>query len=406
MSTPTAQLADFLMSAQPSVREQRRCLQRLPGGTGVLRSVAEGLSLADHSFDVVERLRARGLLNRTFFDALARQVGPERFADVVTVAGAWGVHDVAAAVASLAPMGPRPAAPAQAAANTVTIHGGDLRGAVIAPGAGQVVMGGVAPVPAPAAPPRRLPTISTDPVDVFLGHAGPDEVLARQLDGALRSRGLSVFLALDDVGLGQSWDDAIPAAQRTARLSLLLLTPNAPRAHYLRSEVQTALARHRRDGHLVVPVLSGVRQDDPELVYGLNVVKAVDLGQLGVAGVADAVAGALRGAGREVEGLSSDVPVEGREQAEARSSLPDPAQLVGAGQVLMNGVKQVSQSVKARREQRVLAALSRPATAEHLSAAAGFNLKRIQQILGRLIEQRRVTFDPATMQFRRLGPVE
>jgi len=99
-----------------------------------------------------------------------------------------------------------------------------------------------------------------------------------------------VFLDERSIPAGARWDQAIPAAQRASRATVILISSHAGAAWYLGDEVVTAITLHREapDRHLIVPVRL---EPGVPLPYGLSHVQALDAAVLGSLG---GVAAALR----------------------------------------------------------------------------------------------------------------
>ena len=64
-------------------------------------------------------------------------------------------------------------------------------------------------------------------VDVFLSYASDDTNLAEELHSGLVNASCTVFLAKKSIGAASRWKDEIRSALQTARMLVLLLTPNS-----------------------------------------------------------------------------------------------------------------------------------------------------------------------------------
>jgi hypothetical protein len=122
--------------------------------------------------------------------------------------------------------------------------------------------------------------------DLFLAHASADKARAEALYDLLAPR-CATFLASRCLELGDDWDLSIARAQRTALVTVVLVSRATEGAYYEREEVAAAIAMARRpeQEHRVVPVwLDGEPGD--VVPYGLRL-------KHGLSGAADAVAEAL-----------------------------------------------------------------------------------------------------------------
>jgi hypothetical protein len=132
--------------------------------------------------------------------------------------------------------------------------------------------------------------------DLFLAHASADKAVTERLYDALVARGVRAFFDARCIPLGARWDLEIPRAQRSARITAVLVSRVFDQAWYPGDEVATAIAASRDGGrgHAVIPVFLDGMPDDPFAVpYGLRVVQGVDVPKVG--GI-DAVADRLRDA--------------------------------------------------------------------------------------------------------------
>lgn len=106
--------------------------------------------------------------------------------------------------------------------------------------------------------------------DVFIAHAGADTGVATDLHRRLTAAGHRVFLDRECLLPGDAWDEALPAAQRSSAITLVLVSRSTDGAWYQREEIAAAIAQARedRERHRVVPVyLDGALDEVP---YGLR----------------------------------------------------------------------------------------------------------------------------------------
>jgi hypothetical protein len=112
----------------------------------------------------------------------------------------------------------------------------------------------------------------------FLAHAGADTAEAERLYDIL-SREYAVFLDKRTLRLGDDWDTEIARAQRSARVTVVLISERYEYAYYLREEVASAihLARSSPEDHRVVPVfLDGWPSSASGIPYGLRLKHGID----------------------------------------------------------------------------------------------------------------------------------
>lgn len=108
--------------------------------------------------------------------------------------------------------------------------------------------------------------------DVFLAHASSDSSVAEALYRSLSALGVRCFLDLQSLRPGDDWDVELAAAQSSARVTVVLVSPATDRAFYEREEIAAAvsMARDPERTHRVVPVyLEGA--DVRGAPYGLRI---------------------------------------------------------------------------------------------------------------------------------------
>lgn len=106
--------------------------------------------------------------------------------------------------------------------------------------------------------------------DFFLAHAGPDAAQAERLYDLLSAEG-TVFVDTKSVRLGDVWDHTIAEAQRSSRVTVVLVSANTDAAFYEQEEIATAIDMARKDStkHRVVPVYLDTAPSD-RMPYGLR----------------------------------------------------------------------------------------------------------------------------------------
>lgn len=117
--------------------------------------------------------------------------------------------------------------------------------------------------------------------DFFIAHASAteDTRAAEILYDALDPH-CQVFMDTRRLLPGDAWDDALPKAQRRARMSVILISRNTKKSWYKRDEIATAVALARDDltKHRVVPVyLDGQPQESEGIPYGLRRLVSLDV---------------------------------------------------------------------------------------------------------------------------------
>jgi hypothetical protein len=117
--------------------------------------------------------------------------------------------------------------------------------------------------------------------DFFLAHAGVDAGPAEQLYQLLSAHS-RVFLDRRCLRYGDDWDLELAKAQRTARVTVVLVSSRTESAYYAREEIAAAigLARQQQEKHRVVPVyLDGAPPADAAIPYGLRLKHSITLSE-------------------------------------------------------------------------------------------------------------------------------
>lgn len=108
--------------------------------------------------------------------------------------------------------------------------------------------------------------------DFFLAHAGADLNVAKNLYQKLIQQ-TKVFLDAENLLPGDDFDRALPAAQQSSLISVVIVSPNTAKAYYQREEIAAALQMAREDPrtHRVVPVYLNAKQIPTNTIpYGLR----------------------------------------------------------------------------------------------------------------------------------------
>jgi TIR domain-containing protein len=71
---------------------------------------------------------------------------------------------------------------------------------------------------------------------VFLAHASVDNPIAVKLHGELTARGVRTSLDVVELELGDDWDLRLPQAQRSSRMTVVIVSQSTEAAFYEREE--------------------------------------------------------------------------------------------------------------------------------------------------------------------------
>ena len=107
--------------------------------------------------------------------------------------------------------------------------------------------------------------------DIFIAHSTRDRATADALFNHLDQR-TRVFLAHERLQLGDEWDIEIAEAQRSSRVTVVIVSEATERAYYERVEIASAIAMARRneERHRVVPLFSSAQVEADRVPYGLG----------------------------------------------------------------------------------------------------------------------------------------
>ena len=75
-------------------------------------------------------------------------------------------------------------------------------------------------------------------IETFLSHSNKDKKIARKLADYLRIYGFEVFVAHDDIGIGDEWEEILKEKIKTCELFLVLLTKNFHESRYTDHELE------------------------------------------------------------------------------------------------------------------------------------------------------------------------
>lgn len=80
----------------------------------------------------------------------------------------------------------------------------------------------------------------------FLSHADEDKKIARRLADELKQYGFAVFVAHDDIEIGDEWENALKSRITDSELFLALLSENFHKAHFTDHEIGIAVSLNKR----------------------------------------------------------------------------------------------------------------------------------------------------------------
>ncbi len=90
----------------------------------------------------------------------------------------------------------------------------------------------------------------TAPIEIFLSHANKDKRIAKKLADELSNYALKVFVAHEDIGVGDKWESALFKKIKDCDLFVVLLSENFHDAQYTDHEVGIAYGL----GRLIFPI--------------------------------------------------------------------------------------------------------------------------------------------------------
>ena len=94
-----------------------------------------------------------------------------------------------------------------------------------------------------------------DPRQCFISHAHQDARFAQRLASDLRDAGVPVWIAPDSIQPGELMVSAIDRGLDECGVFIAVLTPNAPRSKWVRTETQVALQMWHREELTIVPLM-------------------------------------------------------------------------------------------------------------------------------------------------------
>ena len=124
-------------------------------------------------------------------------------------------------------------------------------------------------------------TENRDEQSVFISSAQSDLSLAKELLEAIAKSGLRPWLDTAEVQTGERWEEELENELRSARVLVLVLTPESANSAWTNFTVGAAIA----DGKVIIPVLSEDMDPDdmPTFLRTLQWIKASTPGQAGEA---------------------------------------------------------------------------------------------------------------------------
>ena len=110
---------------------------------------------------------------------------------------------------------------------------------------------------------------------VFISHAAPDQMVARDLAKRLRTEGLEVWESDDDIQPGDNPARKMADALATADVLLVLVSPDSVKSQWVRREIDYALGSKRLQNRLL-PVVVRSTDDVPWILERLELVRIDD----------------------------------------------------------------------------------------------------------------------------------
>lgn len=83
-------------------------------------------------------------------------------------------------------------------------------------------------------------------IDTFLSHADEDKTIARKLADALAKYDFEVFVAHDDIEIGEEWENTLKERIEKCELFIALLSKNFHKAHFTDHEIGIASAMNKQ----------------------------------------------------------------------------------------------------------------------------------------------------------------
>lgn len=106
------------------------------------------------------------------------------------------------------------------------------------------------------------------PRETFISHAASDREFVERLVGMLRRHGVPYWYSDTSIQGGQQWHDEIGAALRRCDWVLVLLSPEAVRSRWVKSELLYSLRQDRLDGRIVPLLLQDCAFDNLSWTLG------------------------------------------------------------------------------------------------------------------------------------------
>ena len=89
--------------------------------------------------------------------------------------------------------------------------------------------------------------------DYFISYPRPDRDLALDVFRAIERTGCA-FIDYVCLVPSDNWDARIPSIQDVCKVTIAIITPNSPTAHYHVSEIKRAINLYRNGSHRVIPL--------------------------------------------------------------------------------------------------------------------------------------------------------
>ena len=104
-------------------------------------------------------------------------------------------------------------------------------------------------------PLAEIKTQPRNPKQVFISHAHEDVDFAQRLAGDLREAGLSVWMTPGSIQPGEQWVSAIDRGLGESGIFAVVLSPNAVRSKWVKSETQWAVQAERNNTVQLLPLM-------------------------------------------------------------------------------------------------------------------------------------------------------
>ena len=112
------------------------------------------------------------------------------------------------------------------------------------------------------------------PQEVFLSHSSKDRRFVNRLAAVLRRHGVPVWFSQTDIQGAQQWHDQIGAALQRCDWFIVVLSPNAVRAKWVKRELLYSLQQDRYEERIAPVIWQSCSYDD--LSWTLSQMQMID----------------------------------------------------------------------------------------------------------------------------------